>query len=92
MLEATLVALAGFVGGFVSTLASTGSSITLPALEVFGLSEHAANGTNRLSVVALGFVGSAVFFREGLSTGARVHASPPSSPWGRSWARTSPSG
>jgi uncharacterized protein len=65
-LEAVLVAIAGFVGGFVSTLASNGSSVTLPALELFGLSEHVANGTNRLSVVALGPVGTISFAREGL--------------------------
>ena len=57
-MEELLVAIAGFIGGFVSTLASNGSSVTLPALELLGLPEHAANGTNRLSVVALVLVGS----------------------------------
>jgi uncharacterized membrane protein YfcA len=61
-----LVAIAGFVGGFVSTMASNGSSVTLPALELLGLPEHAANGTNRLSVVALGLVGTISFARERL--------------------------
>ena len=56
-LERVLVAVAGFV----STLASNGSSVTLPALDLLGLPEHVANGTNRLSVVALGLVG-AIFF------------------------------
>ena len=32
LLEALLVAVAGFFGGFVSTLASNGSAVTLPAL------------------------------------------------------------
>jgi hypothetical protein len=50
-LEGVLVAVAGFV----STLASNGSSVTLPALD---LPEHVANGSNRLSVVALGLVGA----------------------------------
>ncbi len=66
MLEALLVAIAGFIGGFASTLASNGSSITLPALELFGLPEHVANGTNRLSVVTLGLVGTISFARKGL--------------------------
>ncbi len=66
MLEALLVAIAGFVGGFVSTLASNGSAVTLPALEFFGLPGHMANGTNRLSVVALGLVGTISFYRQGL--------------------------
>ena len=38
-LEAFLVTIAGFIGGFVSTLASNGSAVTLPALELF-LPEH----------------------------------------------------
>jgi uncharacterized membrane protein YfcA len=66
LLEALLTAIAGFVGGFVSILASNGSAVTLPALEFFGLSDHVANGTNRLSVVALGLVGTISFYREGL--------------------------
>ena len=65
-LERILVAIAGFVGGFASTLASNGSSVTLPALEFLGLPEHVANGTNRLSVVALGLAGTIHFYREGL--------------------------
>ena len=64
-LEAFLVTIAGFIGGFVSTLASNGSAVTLPALELF-LPEHMANGTNRLSVIALGLVGTISFYREGL--------------------------
>ena len=66
MLEMLITAIAGFVGGFVSTLASNGSAVTLPALEFFGLSEHTANGTNRISVVALGLFGTIGFYREGL--------------------------
>ncbi len=65
-MEELLVTIAGFVGGFVSTLASNGSSVTLPALELLGLPEHVANGTNRLSVVALGLVGTISFARERL--------------------------
>ena len=65
-LKEILVTIAGFVGGFVSILASNGSSVTLPALELFGLPEHVANGTNRLSVVALGLIGTIHFSREGL--------------------------
>ncbi len=77
MLEALLTAIAGFVGGFVSTLASNGSAVTLPALEFLGLPEHVANGTNRLSVVALGITGTVGFYRQGLidwRQGARIAA------------------
>ena len=65
-LELLLATVAGIVGGFMSTLASNGSAVTLPALELLGLPEHMANGTNRLSVVALGLVGAASFYRQGL--------------------------
>jgi uncharacterized membrane protein YfcA len=41
-LEEFLVAIAGFVGGFVSILACNGSSVTLPSLELLGLPEHVA--------------------------------------------------
>ncbi len=74
-MQEVLVALAGFVGGFFSTLASNGSSVTLPALGLLGLPEHEANGTNRLSVIALGLVGTIHFARLGLidwREGARV--------------------
>jgi uncharacterized membrane protein YfcA len=64
-LEALLAAMAGLLGGFISTLASNGSAVTLPALESLGLPEHVANGTNRLSVVALGLVGTVGFYRRG---------------------------
>ena len=63
LLKVLLTAMAGFLGGFVSTLTSNGSAVTLPALEFFGLPEHVANGTNRLSVVALGITGTVGFYR-----------------------------
>jgi uncharacterized protein len=66
LLEALLVGIAGLLGGFVNTLAGNGSAFTLPALELFGLSPEAANGTNRLSIVALGLVGTVSFHRQGL--------------------------
>ena len=77
-LKEFLVAIAGFVGGFVSILASNGSSLTLPALDLFGLPEHLANGTNRLSVLALGLVGTIHFSREGLLEWRRAPGWPPS--------------
>lgn len=76
-LEELLVVVAGFVGGFFSTLASNGSSVTLPALGLLGLPEHVANGTNRLSVGALGLIGTVHFARQGLidwQEGARIAA------------------
>jgi uncharacterized membrane protein YfcA len=65
-LEILFPAVAGVVGGFISTLASNVSAVTLPALELPGLPEHVAHGTNRLSVVALGLVGAVSFYLQGL--------------------------
>ncbi len=90
-LEVLLAALAGLVGGFISTLASNGSAVTLPALEFLGLPEHVANGTNRLSVVALGLVGTVGFYRRGLVNwrkGSWIAALVGLAP---SWVRPSPS-
>ncbi|CAN5245010.1 hypothetical protein BH24ACT19_BH24ACT19_14270 [soil metagenome] len=44
MLEALLVAIAGLVGGFVSTLASNGSAVTLPALGLVGTISFSREG------------------------------------------------
>ena len=52
------------MAGFVSTLGSKGSPLTLPALELLVLPEHVANGTKRLSLVTLGLVGTISFARE----------------------------
>jgi uncharacterized membrane protein YfcA len=65
-LDTLLATVADLLGGFISILASNGSSVTLPALQLLGLPEHIANGTNRLSVVALGLVGTNSFYRRGL--------------------------
>jgi uncharacterized protein len=46
-----LLVLAGVGAGFVNTLASSGSAISLPVLLMFGLSPLDANATNRLAVL-----------------------------------------
>jgi uncharacterized membrane protein YfcA len=46
-----LLIAAGFVAGFVNTLAGSGSAVTLPVLIFLGLPAHIANGTNRVAVV-----------------------------------------
>jgi hypothetical protein len=43
-LQELLVVVAGFVGGFFSTLASNGSSVTLPALGLVGTVHFARQG------------------------------------------------
>ena len=46
-----LLIAAGFVSGFVNTLAGSGSAVTLPVLIFLGLPAHVANGTNRVAIV-----------------------------------------
>lgn len=46
-----LLLMAGFVAGFVNTLAGSGSLVTLPALIFLGLPPTVANGTNRLAIL-----------------------------------------
>lgn len=46
-----LLIAAGFVAGFVNTLAGSGSLVTLPALIFLGLPPTVANGTNRLGIL-----------------------------------------
>ncbi len=52
---ALLLTLAGAVGGFLNTVASSGSAVTLPVIIALGLHPMLANTTNRVPVL-LGFV------------------------------------
>ncbi|MBN2321888.1 MAG: sulfite exporter TauE/SafE family protein [Acidobacteria bacterium] len=45
-----LIVVAGFIAGFINTLAGSGSLITLPLLIFAGLPANVANGTNRIAV------------------------------------------
>ena len=47
-----VLTIAGFASGFINTLASSGSAITLPLLIFLGISPNVANGTNRIPIVA----------------------------------------
>jgi uncharacterized membrane protein YfcA len=59
------VPVAGFVAGFINTLAGTGSLITLPVLILLGLPATVANGTNRLGVLMQNIVAVATFRNRG---------------------------
>jgi uncharacterized membrane protein YfcA len=52
---------AGFVCGWVNTLAGSGSLVTLPVLLAMGLPASVANGTNRIAIVLQNTVGVASF-------------------------------
>jgi uncharacterized membrane protein YfcA len=60
-----LLLIGGLAAGFINTLASSGSAITLPILLFLGLSPHVANATNRLNVLAAACVSVIVFARQG---------------------------
>ena len=65
-----LLVAAGFIAGFVNTLAGSGSLVTLPALIFLGLPAGVANGTNRIAILmqnvaAVGSFRSQKVFRVG---------------------------
>lgn len=49
-MEIFVAILGGLIGGFMNTVASSGSAVTLPLLVLMGLPPALANGTNRLPV------------------------------------------
>jgi uncharacterized membrane protein YfcA len=61
-----LLVVAGFVAGFVNTLAGSGSVITLPVLIFLGLPATVANGTNRVAVLLQNISALASFRRDGV--------------------------
>jgi len=58
------VVAAGFVAGFVNTLAGSGSLITLPLLIFMGLPATVANGTNRVAILVQNIVAVSSFRRQ----------------------------
>lgn len=61
-----LVVLAGFVTGFINTLAGSGSAVSLAMLSALGLPMDVANGTNRVAIVLQNIVGVRGFHKAGL--------------------------
>ena len=59
------VIVAGFLAGFINTLAGSGSAITLPLLVFMGLPASVANGTNRIGVLLQTGVSTSSFQRRG---------------------------
>jgi uncharacterized protein len=55
---------AGFVAGFINTLAGSGSLLTLPLFMAFGLPAPVANGTNRIGIFLQGMVGVWTYRKE----------------------------
>lgn len=55
---------AGFVAGFINTLAGSGSLVTLPLLIFAGLPAGVANGTNRIGVLLQNLTAARMFHKE----------------------------
>ena len=55
---------AGFIAGFINTLAGSGSLVTLPLLIFLGLPANVANGTNRVGVLLQNVVAVDSFHRQ----------------------------
>ena len=64
--------IAGVACGFINTLASSGSAISLPMLITLGLPALAANATNRLPVLFGSLMALGHFRRKARSTGLRL--------------------
>ena len=56
-----MLLIAGIVCGFINTLASSGSAVSLPILMTLGLPALAANATNRLPVLLGSLMALATF-------------------------------
>jgi len=61
-----VIVAAGFLAGFINTLAGSGSLVSLPALIFAGLPANVANGTNRIAILLQNVVGVRGFRSHGL--------------------------
>lgn len=60
-----LLIVVGGASGFLNTLASSGSAVSLPALVFLGLPEGVANATNRLPILVAAVMATITFHRKG---------------------------
>jgi uncharacterized membrane protein YfcA len=65
MTQYLLLFIGGLAAGFINTLASSGSAVSLPIFLFLGFSPHVANATNRLNVLAAACSSAIVFARQG---------------------------
>lgn len=64
--ELIVIVAAGVLSGFINTLASSGSAVTLPLMILIGLPATIANGTNRLPLLAGAIAALIAFHRAGV--------------------------
>lgn len=65
-MDVYIAILAGLACGFINTVASSGSALTLPLLIFMGLPPAVANGTNRLPVLCASLIASITYVRSGV--------------------------
>jgi len=65
LLSVLLLTVAGFVAGFINTIAGGGSLLTLPAFMLLGLPADIANATNRVGILLQALAGARGFYRHG---------------------------
>lgn len=65
LLTISLVMIAGFLAGFINTIAGGGSMLTLPAFMIMGLPADIANATNRVGIVLQSLAGARGFHKKG---------------------------
>jgi uncharacterized membrane protein YfcA len=65
VLSISLLVVAGFLAGFINTIAGGGSMLTLPALMIFGMPADIANATNRVGILLQSFAGASGFHKKG---------------------------
>ncbi len=66
-----LLAMVGFLVGFLNTLAGGGSLLSLPILIFLGLPPSVANGTNRIAVLVQGIANVAGYKSKGMEVSSR---------------------
>ncbi|MDT8397374.1 MAG: sulfite exporter TauE/SafE family protein [Pseudomonadales bacterium] len=65
LLSVPLLVGAGFLAGFINTIAGGGSMLTLPAFMMLGLPADIANGTNRVGIFLQSVAGARGFHKKG---------------------------
>ncbi len=65
VISVSLLVVAGFLAGFINTIAGGGSMLTLPAFMILGLPADIANATNRVGIFLQSLAGMRGFHKEG---------------------------
>ena len=72
LFSVSMLMIAGFLAGFINTIAGGGSMLTLPALMIFGLPADIANGTNRVGIFLQSIAGARGFHKKGKLTPSEI--------------------